>query len=95
MITLLGRDTCKPAYIPEDYIDHMDELVENTVERAYPYTRIYIKNPHDNYDYYIDVVESKKKIEQLIQEKKEKSDEVEASKPKKQKGGENKHAQFK
>ena len=69
MITLLARDTCKPAYIPEEFVDHMDELVEESPERAYPYTRIYIKNPSDGYEYFIDVVESARKINQLISEK--------------------------
>ena len=69
MITLLGRDTCKPAYIPEKHIDHMEEFVEEIAGRAYPYTRIYIKNPSDGYEYYVDVVESQKKIEKVIAEK--------------------------
>ena len=69
MITLLGRDTCKPAYIPEKHIDHMDEFVEEILGRAYPYTRIYIKNPSDGYEYFVDVVESQKKIENIIAEK--------------------------
>lgn len=69
MITLLGRDKCRPVYVPEKYIDHMEELVEDTPERAYPYTRIYVKVPAEKYDYYIDVVESVKKINQLIAEK--------------------------
>lgn len=70
MIKLLARDTCKTAYIPDEFIENMEEFVEETPERAYPYTRIYIKNPNDGYEYFIDVVESANKINRLIEEQK-------------------------
>ena len=71
MITLLGRDKCRPVYIPEKHIDHMEELVDRQPERDYPYTRIYIKNPADGFEYFIDVVESARKINKVIAEHEE------------------------
>ena len=77
MITLTNRDTCRAAYVPEDYIDHIEERVDKSQERDYPYSRIYIKNMKDKdpMDYYIDVVESRNKIKRIIDEKKQKSGE--------------------
>jgi hypothetical protein len=70
MITLMSFDTCKPAYVPEAYIDHIEEHIVRSQERDYPYSRIYIKDVGQGHDYYIDVVESKRKIKELILEKK-------------------------
>lgn len=67
MITLTNRNTCRAAYIPEDYIEKIEEYVDKTQERDYPYSRIYIKNADQ--EYFIDVVESKQKISQVIKEK--------------------------
>lgn len=67
MITLTNRNTCRAAYIPEDYIEKIEEHVDKTQERDYPYSRIYIRN--DDQEYFIDVVESKQKISQVIKEK--------------------------
>lgn len=68
MIVLTGRNTCRAAYVPEDYIDKIEELVDTTQERDYPFSRVYIRIEKDSYDYYIDVVESKAKIQQIIED---------------------------
>ena len=68
MIVLTGRDTCSAAYVPEDYIEKIEEKVDKTQERDYPFSRIHIRIDKDSYDYYIDVVESKAKIQQIIKE---------------------------
>ena len=68
MITVTGRDTCKPAYIDEALIEKITEHTEDLAGRAYPYSRVYIKDPKQHYEYYLDVVESKAKIATLIEE---------------------------
>jgi len=71
MITLTGFDTNRPAYIPEDYIDRIEEKNQRLQERDYPYSRIYIRDSKQAHDYFIDVVESKKYINKLVKQKQE------------------------
>ena len=70
MITVTSRDTCKPAYVDEKHIRGIDELSEEIDGRAYPWSRIFIRDEGQKHDYCIDVVESKKKINHLIEEQK-------------------------
>lgn len=66
MITLTNRNTCRAAYIPDSYIEKIEEYVDKTQERDYPYSRVYIRN--SDQEYYIDVVESRRKILELADE---------------------------
>lgn len=70
MITVMNRETCKLANIPDEYIVEMTEHQEETPERIYPYTRLHIVDPRQGHDYYLEVVESKKHIQRLIGENK-------------------------
>lgn len=79
MITCTGRDTCKSCFIPEGYISEIEELSEEVGNRAYPFSRIRIRNPKDGFEYYQDVVESKREIERLIKEKKEMDEKSESA----------------
>ena len=67
MITVTGRDTCKPAYIDEKLIGRIDELSEEIDGRAYPFPRVYIIDPKQKHDYFLDVIESANKIASLIE----------------------------
>lgn len=70
MITVMNRHTCKMANVPDEYITEMTELQEETPERVYPYTRLHIVDPKQNHDYYLEVIDSKKHIQKLIDESK-------------------------
>lgn len=70
MITLVSRDTCKYCHIPEEFIADMQELQTETAERVYPYTRLHIVDPKQKHDYYIDVIDSVKYINRLIEQNK-------------------------
>lgn len=67
MITVTGRDTCKPAYIDENYIQSIEELTEDIDGRPYPWSRVYVKHGIFKHKYFLDVVESKRRIEELIE----------------------------
>ena len=82
MITVTGRDTCKPAYIDEACIEKITEHTEDIAGRAYPYSRVYLRDNKQHHEYFLDVVESKAKIATLIEEAKN-------SPPKISKKGEN------
>ena len=69
MITVTNRDTCKPAYIDEKLVKHIEEFSEETGGRVYPYSRVFLVDEKQKHDYFLDVVESKQKIETMIQEK--------------------------
>lgn len=68
MITLTNRDTIKPCYVDEKDIVDIKERSEDIAGRAYPYTRLHIIRSSEKHDYYIDVIESKRKIDQLIEQ---------------------------
>ena len=68
MITVTGRDTCRAAYVDEKFVTKITEHSEDIDGRAYPWSRIFISDPKQNHEYSIDVVESKKKIQQMIKE---------------------------
>lgn len=70
MITLMSRDTCKYCHIPEEFIESMTECQTETVERVYPYTRLHIVDSKQKHDYFIDVIESAKYINKLIEQNK-------------------------
>ena len=70
MITLMSRDTCKYCHIPEEFIADMTELQTETTERVYPYTRLHIVDSKQKHDYYIDVIDSVKYINKLIEQNK-------------------------
>ena len=72
MITLTGRDTIKPAYVDNKRIVKIEELSEELGDRSYPYTRIHIKDEKLGHEYFLDVIESAKKINALIEEEKTK-----------------------
>ena len=69
MITVTNRDTCRDAYIDETLIQHMEELQDEMGGRAYPFTRVFLKDEKQKHDYFLDVVQSKARIEKLIAEK--------------------------
>ena len=71
MITLMSRDTCRFAHIPEEFIVDMKEDQEYSNGRVYPYTRLHIVDSKQGHDYTIDVIESKRKIESLIEQNKQ------------------------
>lgn len=68
MIVVTNRDTLKDAYIPEDDIEKMEERKEEIHNRTYPYTRVHIRNDKEKFRYFVDAVESEKKILKLIDE---------------------------
>lgn len=70
MITVTNRDTCKEAYIDEKLVQHIEEFTEEIQGRVYPYSTVFIKDPKNGYDYSLDVIESKRKIEQLMKDAK-------------------------
>ena len=70
MITLVNRDTCKYCHIPEEFITDMQELQVEDHERVYPYTRLHIVDPKQKHDYYLDVLDSVKYINKLIEQNK-------------------------
>ena len=60
MITVINRDTCRAAYIDEKNIVKMSEHSDE----------VRGKDEKQNHDYFLDVVESKRKIQKLIEEAK-------------------------
>ena len=70
MITVTNRDTCRAAYIDEKNIVKMSEHSEEVSGVACPYTRVYVKDEKQKHDYFLDVVDSKRKIQKLIEEAK-------------------------
>lgn len=72
MITVINRDTCKPAYIDNEIITKIEEHSEEIDGRSYPYSRVFMKEAQQKHDYFLDVVESLNKINQLIEEANEK-----------------------
>ena len=68
MIRVTNRDTCRNAFVPEEHIVSMEEMLDRTEERDYPFTRIHVIDRKEKYDYFVDAVESKKYIENLILE---------------------------
>ena len=67
MITVTDRDTCKPAYIDANAVQHIEEFQDEIDGKPYPYSRIFIKDDHEGHEYSIDVVESKHRIEGVIE----------------------------
>lgn len=67
MIVLMNRETCKKCNVPDEYITEMEELQEEDEHRTYPYTRLHIVDPKQNHDYYLNVVDSKRHIQKLIE----------------------------
>lgn len=70
MITVTSRDTCRAAYVDEKCVVKVTEHSEDIDGRAYPWSRIFINDPKQKHEYFLDVVESKKKIQQLVKEAK-------------------------
>ena len=66
MISLMNRETCKLANIPEECIVEMTEHSAHDEKRTYPYTRLHIVDSKQGHDFYLEVVESKKYIDKLI-----------------------------
>lgn len=70
MITITNRDTLKAAYADEVNIVDITEKHETISGRVYPYTRIHLIDERQGHDFTLDVIESKKKINELIKEAK-------------------------
>lgn len=71
MITVTNRDTLKAAYVDPKNIQHIESLQDEIKGRAYPFSRIFIKDEKENHDYFLDVIDSKDKIDRLIKEQSE------------------------
>lgn len=67
MITVTNRDTCKPAYIDEKLVQHIEEFSDEVCGKSCPYSRVFLKDEKQGHDYFLDVIESKRRIETLMQ----------------------------
>ncbi len=79
VITVTNRDTCKPAYIDPFHIEKITEHEDEISGRAYPWSRVHIRDGKQGHDYTLDVVESRERILELTRQALEKPD-----KPKKE-----------
>ena len=66
MITVTNRDTFRSAYLDPKAILHLEELQDEIDGRAYPFTRVFVKDEKEGHEYSLDVIESKRKIEDLL-----------------------------
>lgn len=74
MIVLTGRDTCKPAYVDPNHIVKIQEKTEEIDGRAYPFSRIFLKDEKQKHEFFLDVVESKARIRKLVTDAENKPD---------------------
>ena len=86
MLCLMNFEGSLRCYVPEEKIVDITEGLEpdKKGKRYYPYSEIHIVDKELKLDYKIRVVESKKKIEELIKQKKEERDFVALAKFKSQ-----------
>lgn len=72
VIQLMDFNTCKKALVPANRIVSIEEGSVMHNQRCYPYSDVHIVLSNEKLDYYLRVVESKKRILELINQAKEK-----------------------
>ena len=64
MIVATGRDTGLPAYI---FVKHIQKI-ESMKSGPCSFTRVFMKDPKEDHEYFLDVNETREEISRRIQE---------------------------